>query len=259
MRLFSHPKFLPVYSGVLTLAVVVALLSGFARVPGDARFGSIDVQRIRVVEPDGTLRMIIANHAHQPGIIEKGKEYPHPSRAAGDSAGIIFYDAEGSESGGLTFGGKREKDGTVSRYGHLSFDQYGQDEMMALNAMQEGDRRKSGLLIKDEPDWPLLDLVKQMQAHAGDSPKAQNKRAMDYMAAHGRMHVPRAWIGRNDDDSSSMELKDAKGRPRLVAEVGADGTPTIRFLAANGKVTGEWPESARRPQAASENSGGVAK
>ncbi|SEJ00844.1 hypothetical protein [Frateuria terrea] len=249
MRLFSHPRFLAIYSGVLTLAVATALLTGFARVPGNATFDSIDVQRIRVVAPDGTVRMVIANHERMPGIVVRGKDYPHPNRARSDLAGILFYDAEGTESGGLTFGGQRGADGKPERAGHLSFDQYDQDEMMALNAVQDGDQRHTGLLIKDEPDWPLERLIVHMKARKDEPASAQARDAAAFLREHGPMHVGRAWLGRNDDASSSMELKDPVGRPRLIARVAADGTPSLLFLDEAGHVTSRWPEDAAKAKA----------
>ncbi len=246
MRLFSHPRFLPVYSGVLTAALLVGVLAGFVRVPDNASFKSIDVQRIRLVEPDGTVRMIIADNANMPGVIFKGREYPFEERKAGGTAGMLFFDAEGTESGGLTFGGLRGKDGKVERFGHLSFDQYGQDELMSLNVAQQGGEKRSGLLFKDEPDWPLEDMVKLVAAHKDDPPEVRHKIVADYLKAHGAMHVQRAWLGRDEDRSAALELKDTQGRSRLVARVAADGTPSLVFLDANGKVTERWPQVAAK-------------
>lgn len=60
-------------------------------------FDEINVHRINVLEPNGTLRMVISDHAKLPGIIVRGKEQPF-SRP---QAGMIFYNDEGSENGGL--------------------------------------------------------------------------------------------------------------------------------------------------------------
>jgi hypothetical protein len=106
-----------------------------------SRAGSeLDVKRINLLEPDGTLRLVISNRANFPGLIVKGKEYPHDRQ----TAGMLFFDDEGTENGGLIFGGSKDKDGKVESWGHLSFDQYQGDQIMVLeggesdaNAMQE--------------------------------------------------------------------------------------------------------------------------
>ncbi|MFZ0637627.1 MAG: hypothetical protein WA755_16540 [Candidatus Acidiferrales bacterium] len=45
----------------MTLAFAVAVLAGFAAQNSRTKFGEIDVERINIVEPDGSLRMVISN------------------------------------------------------------------------------------------------------------------------------------------------------------------------------------------------------
>ena len=91
-----------IYSGVLTVVLCVVLLSG-ASSRKKTSFDEIDVKRINLVEPDGTIRMVISNRADFPGLIVKGKEYPHDRQ----TAGMLFFDDEGTENGGLIFGGAK--------------------------------------------------------------------------------------------------------------------------------------------------------
>jgi hypothetical protein len=48
-------------------------------------------------------------------------------------------------------------------------------------------------------------------------------------------------LGSNDDRSASLVLKDSDGRPRIVIEVAANGSPSLQFLDANGKVVSQLP------------------
>jgi hypothetical protein len=102
----------------MTALLSILLLTGAAK---KTRFDEVTVQRINVVEPDGTLRMVISNHARLPGIIVHGKE----KAFARPQAGMLFYDDEGSENGGLIFGGHRNAKGEiVDAGGSLSFDRF---------------------------------------------------------------------------------------------------------------------------------------
>src|ERR1700732_859217 len=92
------------------LAVVSMFLCLIARGQAEIErqvmsFNELDVQRINVREPDGTLRMTISNSAKAPGLIFKGQEHPFPNRQA---AGILFFNDEGTETGGLLFGGAKK-------------------------------------------------------------------------------------------------------------------------------------------------------
>ena len=151
-KLLLLARFLAVYSGVLTVAFAVVVLAAFTESRQKQTFDEITVHRINVVEPDGTLRMTISNKADFPGIIIKGKETPHPDRS---TAGMLFFNDEGTENGGLIFGGSKDKDGKVTSYGHLSFDQYEQDQVFSIDAEQEDAQRTSELRMIDEPDYPL--------------------------------------------------------------------------------------------------------
>lgn len=226
----SSQRFLMVYSGVLTAAFCITVLCAFSGPAKKASFDEIDVHRINVVEPDGTLRMVISDQANFPGIIVKNKEvYAHKDRVA---AGMVFYNAEGTENGGLIFGGKKNPDGTVSSFGHLSFDRYLQDQVLTEDAEEEGANRAVGIDFIDRPDWPITDLI--------STPQSQWK---NFVSTHAMPHQ-RIHLGRNADKSASLVLKDQDGRPRIVIEVAADGTPVLKMLDAQGKVVSQLPAAA---------------
>jgi hypothetical protein len=115
-------KVLVVYSTVLTTLLAAFTFAGSAAARVQ-HFDEIDAHRINVREPDGTLRMVISNHARLPGVMVRGKEHPPVDRPY---AGMLFYNDEGTENGGLTFGGHRNANGEVVDSGvNLSFDRYG--------------------------------------------------------------------------------------------------------------------------------------
>jgi len=234
-RFFASPRFLAIYSGVLTVVFAVVVLGGFAESRHKQTFDEIDVQRINVVEPDGTLRMVISNKADFPGVIIKGKETPHPDRK---TAGMLFFNDEGTENGGLIFGGSKDASGKVSSYGHLSFDQYEQDQIFSIDAGQDDSQRTSELRMIDEPDYPITEDL-AAGARIEKLPKDQQAAAWKQFRA-GKQHAEtRIMLGRTDDRSVALRLKDVEGRDRIVIRVAPDGTPTLQFLDANGKVTNE--------------------
>lgn len=135
---------------VANLAIAWLTLSANAG-PTPAAFDTIDFQRINVREPDSTLRMPIASRDRMPGIIVAGRETPDPDRP---QAGMIFYDDEGTENGGLVFSGAL-KNGKPTNLGALSFDRWRQDQTVALSSDEEGETQQAGLAINDRPDRPV--------------------------------------------------------------------------------------------------------
>src|SRR5215469_14706583 len=140
----SGQRFLMVYSGVLTAVFAATILGGLWTRTQKAKFDQIDVQRINVWEPDGTLRMVISDKARFPGLIIRGKEYPHPR----SQAGMLFFNDEGTENGGLIFGGYRDKDGKIiDSGGSLSFDQYEQDQIVQIEGSHDSTGHFAGLVV----------------------------------------------------------------------------------------------------------------
>ncbi len=232
-------RFLVIYSGVLTAVFAASALYGFARSPQRMTIEELDVQRINLREPDGTLRLVISDKSKAPGIFVKGKEYPHPDRK---TAGMIFYNDEGTENGGLIFGGERSQDGTKHSSGHLSFDAYEQDQTMALDSIQNAGERYTRLQITDYPDYSILDLI-NLLASIKQFPAAQQKEKLNAFLAERGSPTTRLVLGRgmgreNGDNSVMLGLNDVQGRPRIVMKVASDGTPSLQMFDTAGNVVG---------------------
>jgi len=231
----SH-RFLTIYSGVLTLAFALALFTGAAK-SRKTSFEEIDVQRINVVEPDGTVKLVLSSKALFPGILYKGKEYPHPNRK---TAGILFFNDEGTENGGLIYGGAKDANGKVSSYGHLSFDQYDQDQVFTIDASEEQGNRSVRLSVWDRPDYSIAELLALQDRIKNMSEDQQKAESSKFFSQHESAH-PRLFLGKSDNGSVSLRLNDKQGRERLILEVAPDGSPVVRFLDQNGQETGRLP------------------
>jgi hypothetical protein len=227
-------KLLILYSGVLTAAMAFSLGTGAMAdtTPKKAAFDEIDVKRINVREDDGTLRMIVSNTSRSPGIIYHGKERPHPGGNRG--AGIIFYNNEGTENGGLTFSGQKGPDGKVSGGGHLSFDQFEQDQVIQLTQSEYAGRRWAGMIVNDRPEAPLDFDAAERFTKMADGP--EKTAMMQKFQAEGTFGRQRVYVGKTRDRDSAVILNDAMGRPRILMKVMPDGKASIDFLDEKGGV-----------------------
>ena len=228
----SINKLLLGYAVVMTTGLAAMTASRALGAAERTAFTEIDVQRINVVEKDGTLRLVISNTDRFPGVIHRGKNHPHPDRR---TAGMLFYNEEGTENGGLIFGGRRDEKGrVVGSLGHLSFDQYEQDQVVALNQSESGAGRRAGLTISDRPDkfLPYEEL-----GRLGALSEAERAATVERLVASGAVGgKTRLFAGKTADRVSTVRLSDAEGRARLVLQVAPDGAASIQFLDAAGKV-----------------------
>lgn len=215
-------KAIGAYAAVATAAALWFALSAVAAPAAPTRLGVIDVERINVRERDGTLRMVIAGSDRIGGLIIGDTEYPHPNRT---EAGMIFYNDEGTENGGLVFDGGLV-DGRPTNSGHLSFDRWRQDQTLYFQSLEDGPRRRAGVFVQDRPDRPVdmsrLDAIKAMPPGPA---RTEAERATGFDGSRQR-----AFLGRDYDDASKLVLRDARGKARLRLSVQDDGSPAIEFL-----------------------------
>jgi hypothetical protein len=231
-------RVLLVYSGALTIVLCVVLLSGssFQSQSKKGSFDELDVKRINLLEPDGTLRLVISNRANFPGLIVKGKEYPHDRQ----TAGMLFFDDEGTENGGLIFGGSKDKDGKVESWGHLSFDQYQGDQIMVLEGGESDAQRYAGIKFVDQPDVPM-----NLVTDALKLPEDQRRARMRQIFSGKNKEQTRVFLGKEPDRGASLQLRDTEGRDRIVLKVAGDGSPSMQFLDDRGKVVAQFPKESQ--------------
>jgi len=216
-----------IYTWLAVISLAVGVIGwGRAAERSVPSFVEIDVQRINVREPDGTLRMTISNSATAPGLIFKGTEHAYPNRRA---AGILFFNDEGTENGGLLFGGSKRGQ-NVGSGGHLSFDQYEQDQVISLDQTEDHGRRRAGLTFFDRPSTSIpLELVDKLNTPEGSD-------EFERLAKAGGFGYPRLFIGKTEDRDSTVILRDAKGLPRLKLTVTPVGVASIEFIDAAGRI-----------------------
>lgn len=231
-------RLLAAWAGALTIGLGVVALTG-ATDTRSRKFDVIDVQRINVREPDGTLRMVVSNREQFPGLIMKGEEFKHDRGAAG----IVFFNDEGSENGGLAFAGRRLDDGSVEHFVHLSMDRFEEDQVAVLNHIESGDAYQAGLTINDRSSESAIESIRRLQDV--DSMDELEREAL--VAELGEGFAERVFLGRRGEGEALVVLRDGQGRPRLRLAVQEDGASSIEFLDDQGQVSGSiTPDSLTR-------------
>jgi hypothetical protein len=249
-KLRKEMRFLKAYA-LISMLVFAVLIFVAAKGPDQkTKFDQIDVHRINVVEPDGTLRMTISNNAASPGPVLGGLYMKKREGTRG--AGMIFFNDQGDECGGMTWAGKK-KDGKVNADGGLMFDQFDQDQTVGMNYSQDGDQRTSGFHVWNRSLTPIGDFARQVNAveEMKDGPEkdAAMKKLREQAIASGMGGQERIFVGRMRNNDAVVALKDTNGKPRIVMSVDAQNMPKIQVLDENGKVTYKVPlqEPANHP------------
>jgi hypothetical protein len=238
MTVNAELRFLRLNAVVTTIAIVVFVSTGFAR-QSNARFETIDVERINVIEKNGQVRLVISNKARSPAPMERGEAF---SYQPGNRAGLIFYNEEGTENGGITYTGQRDSAGKYQAVGSLTFDQYEQDQTIALQYLDANGRRRAGLAINDYPlgmsGLALSKRYDRIQALKDSVAKADSMKLLEPFFGMQRLYA-----GRGRNGASLVALSDPAGKVRLRLSVDSVGAAKIEFLNQTGEVVKTIDES----------------
>jgi hypothetical protein len=213
--------------------IVIAASTVAARVgaaPRNERYDEITVRRLRVVDASGATRLILTGKPVPEGTVD-GKRIPRIG-APRDTAGMIFYNDNGDEQGGLTYAGGKGEQGAS-----LTFDAWRQDQALELQHGSSDAYGSDSYIAGNElPKESLIGIdtafMRESAALHTDEERAALKRRY---RSEGKFGYQRWQIG-NRGGISDVRLNDAKGHVRLRLSVAANGDARIEFLDAAGAV-----------------------
>jgi hypothetical protein len=230
---------------LVSTALLATLTLGAFRRGAHEKFTEIDVERINVMEPDGKYRMVISNRPRSIGPIYKGKPFGY---AGGGRPGIIFFNDEGTENGGLTFTGSRGPDGRIAASTHMSFDQFNQDQVLNLDYADRNGQRTVGISMLDRWQADIYDFVRERDSVRAITDTTARNAALARLVAprNGEpVQAQRVFLGRNPQRAATLVLSDPSGRPRIRLVVDSAGVPSLSFLDESGRVTSSFPDRKR--------------
>ncbi|QQT28637.1 MULTISPECIES: hypothetical protein [Sphingobacterium] len=163
---------------------------------------SFTAERIDIKDRSGNNRVVIANTDNIPQPIINGKTY----KRAYAPAGMIFYDKNGDERGGLAI-----TDNEETNLNALAFDYQNADAIGILAQDNKHDNYfRAGLLIND----------KDLSGKPG-----HNINRINLLTENG---------------NASLVMKDNNEIPRIILKVDSLGNPSIEMLDDKGKV--KWKQ-----------------
>lgn len=222
---------LRLYAITLTCITGYLLLSGFQADNSKETFQEITVQRINIVEPDGSLKMVLSNEKRQhPGMMD-GKVIAERGRPPG----IIFFNEEQDEVGGLIYQGNKEEGAMFV----LSVDQYKNDQVMQLRHVtnREGDNQYGLNIWQRDKNFTLPRLVSALDSlqKAGVSGPEINQKLYEMNNGQNIM-ASRLFVGKKYNQAAGMFIQDQNGTERLRIYVDENNEPRMEVLDSNRTV-----------------------
>ncbi|SEH27007.1 hypothetical protein [Chryseobacterium culicis] len=230
-KLIREVRILKIYAVVLTLLCAMFFFLAFKNQSSNERFKEIDVERINIVEKDGTLKMVISNKERQhPGLVNHKELKPREREA-----GLIFFNSMGDECGGLVYDGNEKESGMV-----YSVDQRNTDQIMQLQYFEGSGKDKNrvyGLKLWDRPDdFPLEDIIKFEDSLKKLNDPAASKKAYAKLREQGKLTNERFFAGKTAAGDVGIFIRDTKGNVRLKLYVDKNNQTHIDNLDENGNL-----------------------
>ncbi|MEP7238514.1 MAG: hypothetical protein ABI685_11635 [Ferruginibacter sp.] len=240
-------RFLIVSNLVLLSVVIFILLSSFRKPGSDDKFKEITAERINIINADGTPVMVISNKQRIAAPVMSGKKYPVAvSEGREYMAGMIFFNETGDEMGGLVFNSFKMPNGRVAGIGHLSFDRYNDNQVIALEYNENRAGVRSGLTFYDRPGdgsfKKSLDLLEEAYLKTTTPERLKEiNTTLKEMSEKKELGTQRLFIG-SRNENAQLELKDKKGNVRGRFYVDDNGEAKLEFLDDTGKITAVFPK-----------------
>ncbi|TZG00303.1 hypothetical protein FW781_10400 (plasmid) [Chryseobacterium panacisoli] len=228
-KLIREVRILKIYAVVLTILCAMFFFLAFKNQSSNERFKEINVERINIVEKDGTLKMVISNKERQhPGLVNHKELKPREREA-----GLIFFNSLGDECGGLVYDGNDKESGMV-----YSVDQRNTDQIMQLQYFEGAGKDKKrvyGLKLWDRPDdFPLEDIIKFEDSLKKINDPAVSKTAYAKLREEGKLTNERFFAGKTADGDVGIFIRDTKGKVRLKLYVDKNNQTHIENLDESG-------------------------
>lgn len=208
-------------------------------------FETLNVERINIVEADGTVKLLITNTERFPTTEEVNGRVLNETRKK--RSGMLFFNEEGMEAGGLIFDGSKNEQGHSSGLS-LTFDQYNGDQVMQLltTDQQRGDQRRvsSALVFNDRPEHETQDKVREVMREIEqiEDPAVRRAKIQEYQEQGIIGGSTRLLLGKTGSQNNGLFLFAKDGSPRAMFYVDANDQVQLQFMNDKGEVTHSWPE-----------------
>ncbi|WAC41120.1 hypothetical protein [Pedobacter sp. SL55] len=237
--------------GIATAFGVIMLASSAFKKTGNQRFAEIDVERINIIEKDGTVKMVITNVGRFPNGKDTINNRPTNVKRKKRS-GMLFFNEDGIECGGFIYDGQKKADGHSSGLS-LTYDQYDGDQVMQLLTQdyKEAGQRKvaSSLVFSDRPanetQFGMDKILDELIPLRKSDPAAFKKKYDEYVSQGILGGAPRVMLGQTRSRNNGLFLNDDKGRPRAMFYVGENNEAKLQFFDDKGNVIASFPAATK--------------
>lgn len=195
----------------------------------NTHFKKLTAERIDIVGENGNKFIVLSNPKNQALATTDGK-VTNPEKTERNTPGLIFFNSEGDEVGGLVF--DKENDET---YQMLTFDQNKNDQIMVLRKDEYKENgkwlRRYGLEISERSEKPYIEIIKEYNFIKTIKDSAERVKAFDKFWGNPAHLAPkRLFLGRLENMNTGLFLLDKNNNVKLSIYVDSKGNPIMQYV-----------------------------
>lgn len=230
-------------AAIASLALSAVILTTGMKAERQGHFDTLTVERLNIVEADGTVKMLLTNTARFPTTEQVNGTVLNEDRKK--RSGMLFFNEEGIEAGGFIYDGSKNERGHSAGMS-LTFDKYDGDQVMQLLTVDEkrGDKRviRSGLAFNDRAEFETQSRTREIMRELNQiTDKAErNKKISEYEQQGLIGGAPRILLGKTAAQNNGLFLFAKDGSPRAMFFVDEHDEVQLQFMNSKGEVTHTW-------------------
>jgi hypothetical protein len=221
----------------LFVTTVLLVINLFHPLLPTQHFKLIEANKVNIREADGTLKASLSN--------ARGFKVFGRTDQDVTFSGLMFYNEEGKEEGGLVYEGRALPGGQRASAG-LTFDQYLQDQNIYLHHDEQKDANgfsiDDGLSINARPDFTQGREEYQIYNRLDKLPEEQKEAESLKAAQAGKIMTPRVFVGvrrglkdKTAYDDTGLFIRNRWGQRAIRLYVDNDNKPHFEIYDPEGK------------------------
>ncbi len=192
-------------------------------------FKKLTAERIDIVGENGNKFIVLSNPKDQALATTNG-ELTNPENSERNTPGLIFFNSEGDEVGGLVF--DKDSEGT---YQMLTFDQNKNDQIMVLrkDEYEENGKwfRQYGLEISERSEKSYQKVIKEYNSISKIEDSIERADEFKKFWENPEHLAPkRLFLGRLENLNTGLFLLDKENNIKLSIYVDAKGNPVMQYV-----------------------------
>lgn len=189
----------------------------------------LNVEKLNICEANGQIKMTLFNSQNIPPLLMENEDILPGHRQNDGISGLMFYNNEGDECGGLIFASDIDNDGNTTSGMSLTMDKFKQDQVVQMNYQKINDKTQYGFTIYDRPEHSVRESLQTLKDYSKESDMKKKQLLLQELQKDNQKRI---FVGHDLDGESKIALYNKNGQEKVKIYIDKEGEAALLI---NGK------------------------